>query len=204
MAFASSVTFWEATVEVSVEDLAFAYETTDEGRGANKKRIFTANWEKDGKIWFNPSKRIGGWLKKQLPLVRSTYATQVQAIKVFPFDHDATFLPIANLSELTPGNVPLTEPHELKQHLPNPFKAHIVVGDGKGGSRVTTTYWAELKKPMTFKVKIVSFARSISPEIIKEALGRLGHISGIGDKFSQGYGRFELSSFDWKEEKLNL
>ena len=95
----ASVYFWSADVTIECQNLAFSLEANDEGRGATKKRIFSASWNREGKVWIDSSKRIGGWIKKQLPLLRSSYAQQVQAIKVFPAD-DERFVVVCNLSEL--------------------------------------------------------------------------------------------------------
>jgi hypothetical protein len=202
---AASVYFWEADVTFECQNLAFSLEANDEGRGATKKRIFSASWVRDGKVMIDPSKRVGGWLKKQLPLLRSSYANQVQAIKVFP-SNGIQYVPVCELSELTGSTIPIPDNnHEFLQKFPNPFWQRIQVSNPIGtGTRGTTTYWLEFNKPTQFSVKIISFARSITPDMIKEALDKLGHAIGIGDKFSQGYGRFKLISFSSKQEKLNL
>ena len=49
---ASPVYFWEADVVVETVNLAFSPQTSDEGRGALAKRIFSADWLRDGKVWF--------------------------------------------------------------------------------------------------------------------------------------------------------
>lgn len=202
---AASVYFWEADVTVECRNLAFSLEANDEGRGAMKKRIFSASWVRDGKVVVDPSKRLGGWLKKQMPLLRSTYANQIQAVKVFP-SNGQQYVPVCELSELTGGDIPIPDAnHEFLQKFPNPLWQRIQVAAMTGaGTRTTTTYWLEYQKPVQFSVKIISFARNISPEIIKEALTKLGHATGIGDKHSQGYGRFTLVAFDAKSEKMNL
>lgn len=201
---AASVYFWEAEVTVECQNLAFSLEANDEGRGATKKRIFSALWVRDDKVIIDPSKRIGGWLKKQLPLLRSSYLSQVQAIKVFPLNGQQ-YVPVCDLSELTGGTTPIPDNnHEFLCKFPNPLWQRIQVPGTAGGTRTTTTYWLEYNKPAQFSVRIISFARSITPEIIKEALDKLGHATGIGDKHSQGYGRFKLIKFESKQEKLNL
>lgn len=193
--------FWEAEVEIEVNRLAFTLGFVDVGRGATRKRIFTADWLKDGKVYFNPSRRLAGWFKKNLGLIRTTYREQTSALKVFPVGE--TWIPIADASELTGSDTPLPEGAELPRGLPTPFK-HFFPVEEKGGRRSTAAYWVELHKPIAFKVKIVSFARGITPQVIKEALSKLGSACGIGDRYSQGYGLFKLISFEAKEEKLNL
>lgn len=202
---ASPVYFWQADVTIETKNLAFSLEANDEGRGATKKRIFSASWVRDGKVVIDPSKRLGGWFKKQMPLLRSTYANQIQAVKVFPADGQQ-YVTVCELSELVGGDIPIPDSnHEFLQKFPNPLWQRIQVPATVGtGTRTTTTYWLEYHKPSQFSVKIISFARNISPEIIKEALTKLGHATGIGDKHSQGYGRFSLVSFESTQEKMNL
>ena len=202
---ASPVYFWEAVVEVETADLAFSPQTNNEGRGALAKRIFTADWLRDGQVWFSPSKRLGGWLKSQLPLARSTYANQMAAVKVFPADGDGEYVSIAKVSELVGGDNPLPMSHELPKGLPCPYWTYINVPAERGpGTRVAPTYWYMLNRPVVHRVRILSFARGISPEIVKEALGKLGRATGIGDKHSVGKGRFKLLKFTAKQEKLAL
>lgn len=205
MPVASPVFFWEADVVIETKNLAFSPQTTDEGRGALAKRVFTAAWLMDGKIWFNPSKRLSGWLKLQLPLARSTYAHQIGAVKVFPADNDGEFIPIANVSELIGGTTSLDRNYQLPDGLPIPFWTYIQVPQERGaGTRTAPTYWYELNKLIKHKVRILSFARGISPEIVREALDKLGRVTGIGDKHSIGKGRFRLVEFQSKQEKLAL
>lgn len=204
MAQAAPVYFWEADVTIETERLAFALEANDEGRGANKKRIFSCPSIRNNKAYIDPSKRIGGWLKKQMPLLRSTYAAQIQAVKVFPANGEQ-YKEVCDITDLIGSDIPVPDNnHEFLQKFSNPYWQRIQVPATGGGTRTTTTYWLEYNKPTTFQVKIISFARSITPEIIQEALSKLGHATGIGDKHSQGYGRFKLVSFDFKQEKMAL
>jgi hypothetical protein len=196
--------FWEAQVELEVRNLAFSLQTKDEGIGASKKRIFSADWMKDGKIMFNPSQRVAGWLRKQLPLLRSSYREQVQALKVFPADGTNLWEPIAEAKELSGFDKPPEDNMEYPKELSFPYKQHITVADARGGTRSTTTYWVVLPHPVSLKVKILSFARSITPEMVEEALGELGKATGIGDKHSQGYGVFTVKSFKAEQKRLKL
>jgi hypothetical protein len=169
------------------------------------KLIFTADWLKDDQVWFNPSKRIGGWMKSQLPLVRSTYANQIGAVKVFPANGENEYVPVCKSSELAGGSNPIRDNHELPRGLPLPYWTYIQVPQERGaGTRTAPTYWYELHKTVAHRVRILSFARGITPEIVKEALSKLGIATGIGDKHSVGKGRFELVSFEYTQEKLNL
>ena len=202
---ASPVYFWEADVVVETRNLAFSPQTVKEGRGALEKLIINADWLRDGKVWFNPSKRLGGWLKSQLPLARSTYASQIAAVKVFPPEGDGEYVPVCDVSELVGGDIPVVGNHQIAEGLPNPFWAYIQVPQERGaGTRTAPTYWYNLDKPVRHHVKMISFARGITPDIMKEALSRLGVATGIGDKHSVGKGRFKLVSFEAKQERLSL
>jgi len=205
MPTASPVYFWEADVVVETVNLAFSPQTATEGRGALAKLIISADWLRDGQVQFNPSKRLGGWIKAQLPLARSTYANQVAAVKVFPPDGDGEFVSVCKASDLKGGIIPIDKPHQLPEGLPTPFWTYIQVPKETGaGTRTAPTYWYEYNKPTQHHVKIISFARGITPEIVKEALSKLGIATGIGDKHSVGKGRFKLVSFEFKQEKLSL
>jgi len=195
--------FWEAQVELEVRNLAFSLQTKDEGVGATRKRIFSADWMRDGKVMFNPSQRVAGWLRKQMPLVRSSYKEQVQALKVFPGD-GSLWESITEAKELVGSDNPPEDNMEYPKGLAYPHKQHIVVSDARGGTRSTTTYWLELPHPVLVKVRIMSFARSIKPEMVEEALKELGKATGIGDKHSQGYGTFEVKSFKAEQKRLKL
>ena len=153
MPTASPVYFWEAEVEIETEQLAFSPQTNTEGRGALAKRVFSADWLHDGQVWFSPSKRLGGWLKAQLPLARSTYANQMAAVKVFPADGEDEYVPIAKVTELVGGKTPLPMSHQLPDGLPCPFWTYINVPQEKGaGTRVAPTYWYELHRPVQHRV----------------------------------------------------
>lgn len=196
--------FWEANVELETKNLAFSLQTKDEGIGATRKRIFSADWLKDGQVMFNPSQRVAGWLRKQLPLLRSSYKEQVNAIKVFPSDGASLWEPVAEAKELVGSDKAPEDNMEYPKDLAFPKKAHIMVSDAKGGTRSTTTYWVVLPRPVNLRVRIMSFARSITPEMIEEALRELGKATGIGDKHSQGFGTFTVKEFKAEQKRLKL
>jgi len=203
---ATAAYFWEAVATVETESLAFSLQTTKQGRTATSKLIFSARWLTDGIVYLDASKRLGGWLKKQLPQVRSTYANQIQAVKVFPID-GTPFSPVCKVNELEGGNIPIPENnYDIPADMPVPKWDYIQVPKEKGtGTRTAPTYYLTYSHPTKLQVKIVSFARSITPEIIKEALSYFGRVEGIGDKHSVGFGRFTLIDFNViKKEKMNL
>jgi hypothetical protein len=204
MATAKPAYFWKADVELKINNLAFSLQSRDEGMGSNKKRIFGADWLRDGKVYFNPAQRVKGWFQKNLPLVRSSYQAQVAAIKVFPSDGNGIWVAIAEAKDLQGTNQQPEDNCEYPKGLSYPFKQHITVSDAKGGTRSTTTYWLTLPAPVNIKVKIMSFARSLEPAMIEEALKEIGVASGLGDKHSQSYGTFELVSFKAEQKRLKL
>lgn len=196
--------FWTADVELEVKNLAFCLQSRDEGMGANKKRIFKADFISDGEVMFNPAQRVSGWLKKQLPLLRSSYAQQVQAIKVFPANGYGLWQPIAKVQELSGTDIAPEDNMSYPDGVSFPHKTHIMVDDGHGGSRAASTYWLTLNRPTVIKVRIMSFARSIEPSMIQEALQEIGQATGLGDKHSQGYGTFVVRSFKAEQKRLKL
>lgn len=204
MPVARAAYFWEASAELEIKNLAFSLQTKDEGMGSNRKRIFLADWMRDGKVYFNPSQRVAGWLRKQLSLVRSSFKEQVSAIKVFPSDGGNLWEPIADAKELVGTDIQPEDNMEYPKDLSYPHKQHIVVSDGKGGTRSTTTYWLVLPSPVLIKVKIMSFARSITSEMVEEALREFGKAAGLGDKYSQGFGVFTVKDFKAEKKRLTL
>jgi hypothetical protein len=196
--------FWTADVTLEVKNLAFSLQTKDEGMGANRKRIFTADWIRDGKVMFNPAQRVSGWLKKQLPLLRSSYADQVQAVKTFPADDQELWEPIADANELEGVSTAPEDNMSYPEGIPFPNKTHIVVDDSKGGTRSTTTYWLTLNRPTIVQIRIMCFARSIEPDMIHEAFREIGQATGLGDKHSQGFGTFVVKKFKSETKRLKL
>jgi len=211
MATKAPAYFWEADVELEIKNLAFSVSEKDEGRGAYKKRIFYADWLRDGKIYWNPAQRVKGWINKNLPLVKSTYKDQIQAVKVFPFDGQGLWEAIAEAKDMIGvGFGEDSKPEDNMDYsalanLPYPHKQHITVKDAKGGvARSVPLYWLVLPGPINIKVKVMSFARSIEPEMIEEALRELGKATGLGDKHNHGFGGFELKGFKSEKKRLKL
>jgi hypothetical protein len=208
MPVAKPVYFWEADCQLEIKHIAFSLQTEDAKRGNLKVRIFHGDWIKDGQVMWNPAARLKGWLKAQAGVLRPSYVEQVAGgIKVYPADGVYDFIPIAKLNELAGSDTPPAPDgeYELPEGCPFPNKRFIIVKAERGGSRSTTTYWVTLPKSVDVKLKIVSFARSLSPESVKELMEKLGSKVGLGDKYSSGqYGLFELKSFEVKQERLNI
>jgi len=202
------VFFWEADCELEVRNIAFSFQTEDVKRGNIKTRVFHADWLRDGEVIWNPSARLKGWLKAQASVLRPSYTEQIAGgVKAYPADGGYDSISIGKVSELVGGDSPPApeSEYELPKGMPFPHKRFIMVKSERGGTRSTTTYWVTLPNAITVKLKIVSFARSISPETVKELLEKLGDKVGLGDKYSTGqYGLFRLKKFKAKSERLNI
>ena len=203
---AEPVYFWEADVEIVVRNLALSLQVEDRREGARTVRVFRADWLEGRDIYFNPAQRLKGWLKKQTAQLKPSLGTQVKdAVKVYPADSERDWIKIATVDDLQGSDKPLLErDYKLPEALEGktPFWQHIQVPD-KGGVRVATTYWYVLPKEITLRLKIVSFARGVTPEIIEELLRKLGKYTGIGDKHATGQlGLFELKRFEVRKERF--
>lgn len=208
MPTARPVFFWEADCELEVKNIAFSLQTEDVKRGNLKVRVFHSDSIDNGSITWNPAARLKGWLKAQAGILRPSYVEQVAGgVKVYPADGGFDSIPIAKISELAGSDTPPAPDgeYELPKGCPFPNKRFIIVKAERGGTRSTTTYWLTLPKTINVKLKIVSFARSISPESVKELMEKLGSKVGLGDKYSSGqYGLFKLKSFKAKSERINI
>lgn len=208
MPVAKPVYFWEADCELEVSNIAFSLQTEDVKRGNLRVRVLHADWLKDGQVLWNAAARLKGWLKAQAGVLRPSYVEQVAGgVKVYPADGGFDLIPIAKVNELVGSDSPPAPEgeYELPEGCPFPNKRFIMVKSERGGTRSTTTYWVTLPKTINVRLKIVSFARSISPESVKELMGKLGDKVGLGDKYSSGqYGLFKLKNFKAKSERINI
>lgn len=205
MPIAKPVYFWEANVELDVRNIAFQASVGMKG----KTKIINCDYVQDGKIIWNPAQRLKGWIKTNLSVLRPTYGEQAQAgIKVYPTDGNIDRLDIANSSELigstSPANLEEGADYQLSNGLPYPFHQYVIVGKGQT-TRSVELLWYILPKTIPVSLKICCFARSITPEVIEDLMRKIGHMVGLGDKYSTGqYGLFELKKFEAKQERLNI
>lgn len=202
MAKTKPVFFWEAEAKVEVKNIAFSLSMKDEREGALPIRRLWSEWVKDSKVLWNPSQRAKGWLKAVTQDIRPSMAIQVQgAIKILPSD-GAEPTVIANVTDLVGADhEPATDhTYRIQEGLPNPFFRFIM--NQKGMS--IPIYWLVLPGPVEVSLKIYSFARSISPEVVEELMKKLGKVTGWGDMTSRGFGTFELKSFDSQQVRLAI
>jgi len=199
---AKPVFFWEATAVVDVRRIAFSLAMKDEREGALAVRRLWCDWVKDGNVYWNPSQRMKGWLKAVTKDLRPSASEQVQgAVKVSSYDGDEPILIGKVTSLVGADSEPATgHTYRIQEGLPQPFFRHI--RNQKGMS--IPIYWLILPGPIEVKLKIHSFARSISPDTIKELMDKLGKVTGWGDMTSQGYGSFELKSFESQQIRLAI
>lgn len=202
MPVAKPVFFWSADVAVSVSNIAFSLNMKDEKEGAMSVRRIWSDWFKDGIVLWNPSQRAKGWLKAVSKDIRPSMAEQVQgAVKISPSDGKEP-IPIAKVSDLVGAEYEPATGHayRIQEGVPYPYFKHIL--NQKGQS--IPIYWLVLPGPVEVSLKIHSFARSISPEAVKELMEKLGGVVGWGDMTSRGYGLFELKKFESEQVRLAI
>lgn len=206
---AEPVFYWEANTQLKVRNIAFSLQAHSVKRGSIKVNVFDADWLEDGQVMWNPAARLKGWLKAQGGLLRPGYAEQIAgSIKVYPADGATDSIAIAKPKELVGSKTPPAPEgeFELPEGLPYPNKRFITVKADRGKSRSTTIYWFTLPKAIEINLKIVSFARSFSPEIIEGMMRKLGDKVGLGDKYSSGqYGLFTVEKFETSpKERIDI
>jgi len=192
--------YWLAEVELEVENIAFNCAYDERKVGNRTVRFFRPEFILNGKVIWNPAKKLRGWLKEQVKTIKPSATEAVQyGIKTRGVPTD--IIEIADVSELEGDpNFPEKDKQDYitYNNMPYPYKEVIVVKDG-GKVRSTFSFYYVLKKPIRCKVEIFCFARNISPESVKELLEKLGSYTGLGDKHNQDFGHFKLISFEVKQ-----
>ena len=210
--------FWEANAKIQVLEapgLALSVQSIEKRGGIKKERYYEFNFSgwlnKDGKIVFDSGKRLRGWFKQQSRTIRPTLGEALQ-------------YGLRCLSTPHPGSIEIAEPTGLKgtnkedvsdtlqnayrmpensDSFPYPIKEAFTTGHGKDMRSVFSFFYV-LPMNIELEVKLISFARNFTPEMAEWMLKKLGCVSGIGDKYSNGHGLFELVSFDATSEKIPL
>jgi hypothetical protein len=193
--------FWLAEVELEIQNIAFNVSYDEQKIGNRTVRVFKPDFIADGQVVWNPAKKLRGWLKEQVKILKPSAGEAVQyGIKTKGIPSDV--IPIGNVSELEgDSNFPEKDKQDYiaPNGLPYPYKETIIVKE-KGSIRSTFSFHYVLRKPIKCKVEIFCFARNISPESVKELIEQLGSYTGLGDKHSQGYGHFKLINFTVKQK----
>jgi len=208
---ATPVYLWEANVDLEVKNIVFSAggekRKVSDKNGNRDVMFFALDYLRDETVYWNPASRLKGWLKARIHVLRSGLDAEVQGgLKVYPADGGMDRLAIASVTDLIGSDPPPGLKQEinyvLSEGLPYPFHQFAVVQGGRSVEMI----WYELRKPVDVSLKICSFARTITPEMIEDTLRRLGTKIGISDKHNQGpYGLFEVKKFEvTNKERLGL
>lgn len=196
--------FWSAVIALKTLEapgLAFAVQTDGETRKGRKVSVFRMGWMKEGKVIFDPGARLRGWLKMQSKTVRPSLGDIVNyGVRILTIPTPG-YQTIAELEELTGMDNPPSDlqegyvlPDELNGNIAYPIKEAFSVGEG-ASKRAIFAFHYELHRAITFNVKLFSFARGFTPEGAKWMFENLGCVTGLGDRYSRGFGLFELVDF---------
>lgn len=196
---------WHAEVELEVERIALSVQYDERGKGSVKKRyLVPTDWlDVDKKtIMFDAGKRLKGWLKEQVATMKTSWKDRIQYGVVCKSLPTAGYIPIASLEDIAPARNWHTFPHREDYDLnglPEPNVEVVLTAEGRS---IFALHYV-LKKPVTVKVAIYSFAYGVRTEIVEEWLKVLGVVKGLGDMHnsSAGYGTFTIKSFKMAEEK---
>lgn len=197
--------FWEATTKLEISNIALSVGYREEKEGNRTIRVFTPEWLEDGKILWNPSQRLKGWLKSQGGTIRASARELIaQGVKV----HNVPFTPFVIIGESKDlvgwDSFAEKELYRPPDSLLYPKRDIIKIREGgKVSSRFS--FWYLLPKPVELDLKISCFARNISPESIEDLMKKLGQIVGLGDRHSSGEnGLFTVKAFKAESERLNF
>lgn len=185
--------YWVAEAKIQVSNIAFACPYDEVKEGNHTYRVFRPDFLKDGKVMWHPASKVRGWLKEQVKTIKPSATDLISyGIKTI-----GDMVEIAGVSELE-GNPSFPEKdkaeYRVANGMPFPYKETITVKDGNR-TRSTFAFHYVLPKEVEFVVKIIGFARNISPESIEEIMRKIGPFTGLGDRHSQGYGHFKIKEF---------
>lgn len=208
--------FWEAEAKIKVlatPGLAFAVQTKERKEAIKGSKYYEFDTSEflngNGKLIFDVGKRLRGWFKATAKTVRPSLGDTLQ-------------YGLRCLSVPTVGPIEIVDMKELKgmkgepdedlaksyrlpqgSDLPYPKKEAFVTGSGKDMRSVFSFHYI-LPVEKELSAKIISFARNFTPEMAKWMLSKFGLVQGLGDRYSQGYGLFELVKFEAKSEEIPL
>ncbi len=202
--------FWSADIEIKTlkaPGLAFSVQTDSAKRKGRKVSIFRMDWLRGEDVVFDAGARLRGWLKMQSKTIRPSLGDIINyGVRTISLPTPG-FQVIAKAKELTGWNKPPADlqedymlPEYLNGNIPYPIKEAFSVGEG-GKKRAIFAFHYVLEKEVTLKATLYSFARGFTPDSAKWMLENLGHVVGVGDRYSRGFGLFELVSFEEKENE---
>lgn len=208
--------FWEAEAKIKIlttPGLAFALQTKERKEAIKGTKFYefdTAEWMNDGgEVVFDVGKRLRGWFKTTAKTVRPSLGDTLQyGLRCLTMPTIGT-IAIAKTKELEgmkgEPDVDLAKGYRLpeKSGLPYPKKEAFVVGSGKEMRSVFSFHYV-LPVEKELQVKIISFARNFTPEMAKWMLTKFGKVQGLGDRYAQGFGLFDLVEFEFETEEIPL
>lgn len=208
--------FWEAEAKIKIlatPGLAFSVQSKERKepiKGAKFHEFDSSEWlNGNSKVIFDAGKRLRGWFKTTAKTVRPTLGDTLQYGLRCLSAPTIGAIEIADTSELEGmKGVPdedLARGYRLPQDtgLPYPKKEAFVTGSGKDMRSVFSFHYI-LPVEKELDVKIISFARNFTPAMAEWMLSKFGLVQGLGDRYSQGHGLFELVKFESKSEEIPL
>ena len=208
--------FWEAEAKIktlATPGIAFAVQTKERKEAIKGSKFYEFDFREwlndDNKVELDVGKRLCGWFKTTAKTVRPSLGDTLQyGLRCLSMPTIGA-MDIANGSELVgmkgEPDADLAKGYRLpeKSDLPYPKKEAFVVGSGKEIRSVFSFHYV-LPVEKELQVKIISFARNFTPEMAKWMLTKFGKVQGLGDRYAQGFGLFELVEFEFETEEIPL
>lgn len=208
--------FWEAEATIktlATPGIAFAVQTKERKEAIKGSKFYEFSFEEwtdgNGKIEFDVGKRLRGWMKTTAKTVRPSLGDVMQyGLRCLSMPTIGA-IEIADVKELEgmkgEPDADLVRGYRLpeKSDLPYPKKEAFVVGSGKDMRSVFSFHYV-LPVEKELQVKIISFARNFTPEMARWMLTKFGKVQGLGDRYAQGFGLFELVDFEFETEEIPL
>ena len=208
--------FWEAEAKIktlATPGIAFAVQTKERKEAIKGSKYYqfdtTEFLNENGKVEFDVGKRLRGWFKTTAKTVRPSLGDTLQyGLRCLSMPTIGA-MNIANDSELVgmkgEPDDDLAKGYRLPENsnLPYPKKEAFVVGSGRDMRSVFSFHYV-LPVEKELQVKIISFARNFTPEMAKWMLTKFGKVQGLGDRYAQGFGLFELVEFEFETEEIPL
>jgi hypothetical protein len=207
---------WEATIKIRVHKIAFS--TPYDQEVYRGPRTFNPEWLKEVeddagrkiyKVFWNPGKRLKGWIVEQSATLygtRSDKSTRMKSglfVKTIGYEEE---VPIANAVDLIgdtrfrPDEKGIIECEGAKYILGKlpvfPKHEFVKVRLSSKKTESKASFWVELLNPIDVELRVTCWAKGINPADIKKMLEEIGPNIGLGDKHALGQnGLFDLIEF---------
>lgn len=193
---------WRADTELEVKNIAFAVPVMETKKRIGRRSVQSVDpdWLREGQIYWDPGKRLRGWIKECFRTVYPSKINQVQyGVKCLTLPEPGEMIIGTKKDLVGDPKFPESEKEYLVTNgLPYPFIEFIKTKDGSS----IRAYRYLMSHPITVNVAIYGFARGLNPDIIEELMREIGGINGLGDCHNSGpYGLFEVKKFDVVENK---